>query len=199
MPTRPSGGQGTRETSTPSPRSSLTIRVPRGVTTRRETQPGVVPNRHNAIATLDSAPATCTSSCGACSSGTPGRAESRSIVSPMVTTSGMLAPPFRDRPHEYPGLCLQPGAIAGPRAEQVAPNPDRSGPGRDEPSRIGIGDPAGGDERDVFQGTEDEPDVVRSEWTGGGDLLHRPSPRVRPGGFCGRPRARHHPGAAHRG
>src|SRR5207247_4214220 len=97
----------------------------------------------------------------------------------MVTTSGMPAPPFRDRPHEYPGLCLQPGAIAGPRAEQVAPNPDRSGPGRDEPSRIGIGDPAGGDERDVFQGTEDKADVVRSEWTGGEDFHHRRSLRVR--------------------
>src|SRR2546428_1164718 len=189
MPIRPSGAQSTRETSTPCPRSSLTIRRPSGVSTSREIQPAVVPNRHNAIATLDSAPATCTSSCGACSSGTPGRAESRSIVSPMVTTSGMPAPPFRDRPHEYPGLCLQPGAIAGPRAEQVAPNPDRSGPGRDEPGRIGIGDPAGGDERDVFQGTEDEPDVVRSEWTGGGDFHPRRSPRVGLGGLGGRRRA----------
>src|SRR5207245_9874812 len=189
MPIRPSGAQSTRETSTPCPRSSLTFLRPGGVPTSREVQPAVVPTRHNAIATLDSAPATCTSSCGACSSGTPGRAESRSIVSPMVTTSGMPAPPFRDRPHEYPGLCLQPGAIAGPRAEQVAPNPDRRGPARDEPSRIGIGDPAGGDERDVFQGTEDEPDVVRSEWTGGGDFHHCRALRVRLDEFGGRHRA----------
>src|SRR5947208_15532036 len=195
MPLRPSGAQSTRETSTPCPRSSLTIRRPSGVSTSREIQPAVVPNRHNAIATLDSAPATCTSSCGACSSGTPGRAESPSIVSPMVTTSGISAPPFRDRPHEYPGLCLQPGAIAGPRAQQVAPNPDRGGPGRDEPGRIGIGDPAGGDERDVFQGTQDEADVVRSEWTGGEDFHHRRSLRVRLEALGGPPRAAHTPSA----
>src|SRR3989442_15346136 len=150
MPTRPAGPQSTGETSTPCPPNSLTIRRPNGVSTSREIQPAVVPNRHNAIATLDSAPATCTSSCGACSSGTPGGADSRSIVSPMVTTSGMSAPSILHRSDQGFHLCLQPRLILSARAEQTAPDTHGGGPGRGECARIRSRDPAGGDERDIL-------------------------------------------------
>src|SRR2546427_9331163 len=154
IPIRLSGAKSTREPPTPCPRSSLTTRRPSGVSTSREIQPAVVPNRHNAIATLDSAPATCTSSCGACSSGTPGGADNRSIVSPMVTTSGMLAPSFLHRLEQGFHLCLQPRPVLSARAEQTAPDTYGGGPRRDESARIRSRDPAGGDERDILQWAE---------------------------------------------
>src|SRR5437899_6801002 len=189
MPIRPSGAQSTRETSTPCARNSLTIRRPNGVSTSREIQPAVVPNRHNAIATLDSAPATCTSSCGACSSGTPGGADSRSIVSPMVTTSGMPAPSFLHRLDQGFRLCLQPYPVLNARAEQTAPDTHGGRPGRDERARIRSGDPAGGDEWDILQWAEEKADVIWSKRPGWEDLHHHRSMRVSLDNLGGRHRS----------
>src|SRR4030066_633255 len=64
------------------------MRRPSELSVSREIHPALVPSRLMATATLDSAPATCTKRWDAASRGTPGGAESRSMVSPIVTTSG---------------------------------------------------------------------------------------------------------------
>ncbi len=86
-PSRAPSAQTTRDTSTPCRATSAATRRPIGPAGSRETHPTRRPSRANAMAMLDSAPPTNTSYASALSSDDPTGGDSRSIVSPRVTTS----------------------------------------------------------------------------------------------------------------
>src|SRR3712207_4749406 len=81
------------EVSTPSPRTRSRTSRPGSSSPMRLIQPAEMPSRERAMATFDSAPPILSSRPGACRS-LPGLAGTpRTIVSPAVTTPGMLVRP----------------------------------------------------------------------------------------------------------